>query len=361
MAKESVCTTQHVSKSLIYRRASFKGQGAPCFLTRERRGFFLQAGWAGHSHALNSKLPLSCFVPGCVSGGCITLHRQDADLCMCVWSLMQKCPETFKRSLSHSVMLPKGCLHWENVIPWWVTGRCHCWKVSAQHIPEQPSFTPHQGSRMQELFFRENVKQELEIGLRIHPCSDYKGLYICLDVTGMFQVWFSWLSNSHWQCGNHGSVGVLGLLLAVKPEQTQAWEPVQLTLGITKAPGPPSMSGQTRKARWLYHWHLTPALSTRSPLRGSAPCTRNRDHDTFPPAFVCLACLAGCSWKRSAPCGVFVQSFVHPALIAVGALECHWVRVSRDVWTLLEASACAALRWWIRLVLGRLECSQISL
>lgn len=28
---------------------------------------------------------------------------------------------------------------------------------------------------------------ELEINLRIHFCSEYKGLCICLDVTGVFQ------------------------------------------------------------------------------------------------------------------------------------------------------------------------------
>lgn len=73
------------------------------------------------------------------------------------------------------------------------------------------------------------------------------------------------LRATHWWCGNRGSVG---LLLAVECEQMQSWEPVQLTLGITKASGPPSMYGQTRKARWLFtdtahelqaHTHLSVA------------------------------------------------------------------------------------------------------
>ena len=35
--------------------------------------------------------------------------------------------------------------------------------------------------------------------------------------------------------------GEVALLLVVKSEQIQGWEPVQLTLGITKASGTPSM------------------------------------------------------------------------------------------------------------------------
>lgn len=44
--------------------------------------------------------------------------------------------------------------------------------------------------------------------------------------------------------GGVAFVGVgegLGLLLVVTSEQIQGWEPVRLTLGITKASRPPSM------------------------------------------------------------------------------------------------------------------------
>lgn len=38
-----------------------------------------------------------------------------------------------------------------------------------------------------------------------------------------------------------GVGGGVAFLLVVKSEQIQGWKPVQLTLQITKAPGPPSM------------------------------------------------------------------------------------------------------------------------